>query len=113
MPGVFFSKEFKNWVIPQKHRKELIDNIMDFCHQNKVKLIDVPGFVPQIIKSTVPQLRNGSRTRLDQEPLRSVDQLPEKMKALLYPFQREGIEFGLKKYGRLLLGDEMGVGKTI
>jgi SNF2 family DNA or RNA helicase len=42
-----------------------------------------------------------------------VDQLPEKMKALLYPFQREGIEFGLKKYGRLLLGDEMGVGKTI
>jgi len=31
----------------------------------------------------------------------------------MYSFQREGVEFGLQKYGRMLLGDEMGVGKTI
>jgi len=31
----------------------------------------------------------------------------------LYKFQHEGIEFGIRKHGRLLIGDEMGVGKTI
>jgi hypothetical protein len=32
---------------------------------------------------------------------------------VLYKFQKDGIEFGVRRYGRLLLGDEMGVGKTI
>jgi SWI/SNF-related matrix-associated actin-dependent regulator 1 of chromatin subfamily A len=31
----------------------------------------------------------------------------------LYGFQKEGIEYGVQRFGRLLLGDEMGVGKTI
>ena len=31
----------------------------------------------------------------------------------LYKFQREGVEFGISKKGRCLIGDEMGVGKTI
>jgi len=35
------------------------------------------------------------------------------MKTTLYNFQKEGIEFGISKHGRFLLGDEMGVGKTI
>lgn len=31
----------------------------------------------------------------------------------LYKFQKQGIDFGVKKHGRVLLADEMGVGKTI
>lgn len=31
----------------------------------------------------------------------------------MYEFQRQGVTYGIEKYGRMLLGDEMGVGKTI
>ena len=39
--------------------------------------------------------------------------LPQKIMKSLYEFQKEGVAFGLTKFGRMLLGDEMGVGKTI
>jgi SNF2 family DNA or RNA helicase len=31
----------------------------------------------------------------------------------LYPFQLKGVKYGIKQRGRILIGDEMGVGKTI
>lgn len=39
--------------------------------------------------------------------------LPDKIKESLYDFQKKGIEFGISRFGRVLIGDEMGVGKTI
>ena len=43
----------------------------------------------------------------------NVDTLPDKIKENLYDFQKKGIEFGISRFGRVLLGDEMGVGKTL
>lgn len=39
--------------------------------------------------------------------------LPQDLQKSLYQFQKDGVTFGIEKYGRLLLGDEMGVGKTL
>ena len=39
--------------------------------------------------------------------------LPQQMLSSLYEFQQIGIKFGVNNYGWVLLGDEMGVGKTI
>jgi SNF2 family DNA or RNA helicase len=44
---------------------------------------------------------------------RDLTKLPEKMQKDLYEFQKKGILYGVERFGRLLLGDEMGVGKTI
>jgi hypothetical protein len=43
---------------------------------------------------------------------RSVSHPPLKLKARLYPYQEEGVRFGLFKRAALL-GDEMGLGKTL
>ena len=42
--------------------------------------------------------------------LHSID---EKLVSKLMPFQREGVEFGIRNQGRVLIADDMGLGKTI
>lgn len=42
-----------------------------------------------------------------------IDMLPKELESKLYDFQKKGVEFGLKNHGRVLIGDEMGVGKTV
>lgn len=41
------------------------------------------------------------------------DLLPFSLVKRLYDFQSDGVDFGIKNYGRVLIGDEMGVGKTV
>ena len=42
-----------------------------------------------------------------------MDYLPTRFQDSLYKFQADGIKFGIINFGRLLLADEMGVGKSI
>jgi hypothetical protein len=39
--------------------------------------------------------------------------LTESFRRRLMPFQREGIEFGVQRQGRLMIADEVSVGGTI
>ena len=39
--------------------------------------------------------------------------IPESLRDAMFPFQREGVKFGLARAGRVLIGDQMGLGKTI
>ena len=43
----------------------------------------------------------------------SPEMMSEIFKRKLFPFQLDGVKFAIKKFGRFILGDEMGVGKTI
>ena len=44
---------------------------------------------------------------------KSINSLSNDFLSALYQFQKEGINFGIEKKGRILIADEMGVGKTI
>jgi len=59
-----------------------------------------------VAKKTAYALRGDAPTRPLPEDVRSRDGLQ------LLPYQREGVEFGLRHGGRVLLADEMGLGKT-
>lgn len=41
------------------------------------------------------------------------EMLPDSILKNLYEFQKKGVEYAVRRFGRILLGDEMGVGKTI
>ncbi len=42
-----------------------------------------------------------------------MNDIPDLLRRNLFNFQKDAVIFGIKRYGRFLLGDEMGVGKTI
>ena len=44
---------------------------------------------------------------------RRLRSIPRRLRDTLYPFQVEGVKYGLAHGGRMLLADEMGVGKTL
>ncbi|XP_005868936.1 PREDICTED: DNA annealing helicase and endonuclease ZRANB3 isoform X1 [Myotis brandtii] len=50
---------------------------------------------------------------LTSESYEQLDFLPDKLRAKLLPFQKEGIAFALQRDGRCMVADEMGLGKTI
>ena len=39
--------------------------------------------------------------------------MPKPLRGALMKFQEEGVRFGLTNQGRVLIADEMGVGKTL
>lgn len=57
--------------------------------------------------------RGASWREAPEEVARRFAALPAHLAAALLPFQREGVRFGLARGGRMLLADEMGVGKTV
>nr|XP_010982331.1 DNA annealing helicase and endonuclease ZRANB3 isoform X1 [Camelus dromedarius]XP_031307176.1 DNA annealing helicase and endonuclease ZRANB3 isoform X1 [Camelus dromedarius] len=50
---------------------------------------------------------------LTSESCKQLDFLPDKLRAKLLPFQKDGITFALRRDGRCMVADEMGLGKTI
>ncbi|XP_059961889.1 DNA annealing helicase and endonuclease ZRANB3 isoform X2 [Mesoplodon densirostris] len=61
-----------------------------------------------IKKSLTPQI-----SCLTSESYKQLDFLPDKLRAKLLPFQKDGISFALRRDGRCMVADEMGLGKTI
>lgn len=47
------------------------------------------------------------------DPIKTVNDVPSKLYNALYEYQKEGIQFGIQRHGRILIADEMGIGKTI
>lgn len=49
-------------------------------------------------------------TRAQPDDSELYEKLPKKLAENLMPFQRAGVQFALQRGGRVLIGDEMGLG---
>ncbi|KAL0027354.1 hypothetical protein WJX79_003195 [Trebouxia sp. C0005] len=63
--------------------------------------------------ATLTSLRGGGRRASESEAEERFSSMPYHLRQALMPFQRAGVQFALRREGRTLLADEMGVGKTV
>ena len=52
-------------------------------------------------------------TALERAVERAYARVPASLQTQMFPFQREGVKYGLSRGGRVLIGDQMGLGKTV
>lgn len=109
-------------MLPSAMHDEMISSIKDYCLENNVLLAEAPKFVQTMLENRVPfgkvskmakELNLDYQSEVHATNKKSIEDLPPKIKDSVYKFQKQGIQYGLLKFGRMLLGDEMGVGKTV
>jgi len=132
LPDAKYEGTTKEWFLRKDLMNKMLESIGEQCIDLGVKIVDIPDFVYDLsknpvpfgskskhlakdVKALVPTLGKGFdyEKELKYNKLSIEADLPASIKDNLYDFQKKGIEFGISRFGRVLLGDEMGVGKTI
>lgn len=114
-----FDTDKKEWVLHMKKYKECAEEIIAHLKPKDIKISVIPQFVFELLEYKIP-FSNPAISNiidydytLDERYRIDFENLSTKIKDSLYDFQIQGVKFGIKNYGRVLIGDEMGVGKTI
>jgi len=124
---MIYDSEFKEWVIPFQNYTNLYKTLMNLAQFN---LNPIPPNTIDIIfeKDKMEQIKflnqpgNDTKSKKvvytidykeDCQSSPKLSDLPKNLYKSLYRFQKQGIIFGIKKFSRLLIADEMGVGKTV
>ena len=122
-----YDSELKEWVLPFSNYINLFKALMNL---GEFKLNPIPANTIDIIfeNEKLEQLKFLNQTGIDSKSkkvtyiidykedchhLPKLNDLPKNLLKSLYRFQKQGIIFGIKKFSRLLIADEMGVGKTV
>ena len=87
---------------------------------NKREIICIPGNTTSLLKkieysNLLVENEVIGNTELDYkyDKLINFNDLGEKMINKLFDFQKDGVKFCIQNKARLIIGDEMGIGKTI
>ena len=122
-----YDTEIKEWVLPFSNYISLFNTLMNL---GEFRLNPIPANTIDIMfeKEKLEQIKflnqpnNDTKSKKviytidykeDCEHLPKLNDLPKNLIKSLYRFQKQGIIFGIKKFSRLLIADEMGVGKTV
>ena len=136
--NAFYNTSSKTYQLPFKYYSNLYKDIDKLLHNEEYKkIVEFKNIILEPIpllplevsekakdisvikfRQIINQSNNKKSTiqvNLDfskDEP-KSIDNLPANFLSILYQFQKDGINFGIERKGRILLADEMGVGKSI
>ena len=86
------------------------------CVINNIHIEDIPKFTMQIMNCKIPyqnSILSSYDYALDDLRLKLEEFLPTFMYKQLFSYQRDGIRKGIKLYGRILINDEAGLGKSL
>ncbi|EPT28685.1 SWI2/SNF2-containing protein [Toxoplasma gondii ME49] len=105
--GCVFVLEAYEWII-----SSLVEQTSEWCH-----VAPIPGLTLRFFREYHD--RTGERENAffvgDHQTALAIanHRMPPLLRKSLFPFQLEGILFALQRGGRVLIGDQMGLGKTI
>lgn len=105
-----YCKENCGFIVPVKMYQCLKKNLE---YLKGVTLNEIPDFVVRALADNRPISTKKWQFDYADEVPKSSEVLPQDLLDKLYQFQLEGVNFALSHFGRALIGDEMGVGKTI
>ena len=110
-----FHVEEKCWSIPVAQARTL-HGILEDVYEPLAKAILDNKDVEKDVAESISRVEISSASELTSEKLKEIDdklagKFPEGLD--LYPFQKVAVAFADMSKGRCLIGDEMGIGKTI
>ena len=113
--GRKFEPLAKCWSIPLAQGKILYNTMKDLYPPLAEAILNCDAAVHDVWDS-IRRVEMSSAAELSAEDLKDIDnrlesRIPPHLE--LYPFQKVGVAFAEASNGRCLIGDEMGVGKTI
>lgn len=117
--GAAYDFNSREWIVSLNRYKEVAMDISAFCRSKIIDLDPIPQVAFDILEYRVPfsdetkKNITGWDYHNDLQYRPSLQQLPLSLFKSLYNFQKVGVQFGVDHFGRIILGDEMGVGKTI
>jgi SNF2 family DNA or RNA helicase len=127
--GGYWNEFSRNWRVPKEKKAKLIEEFQDLIKKEgrpNYTIEDIPFYVDNfLVPITSPfkfRVRREGQAQgdgyainyqLEKESMRSFEDLRLEIRVQLYDFQKDGIKYGIEKLGRVLIADEMGVGKTI
>ncbi|CAD8180757.1 unnamed protein product [Paramecium pentaurelia] len=104
----------KGWIIPINNYQNLITNLRS--QQTEVFIKQLPQLLQKLQNLNMKEIKyfeNGQLITLKYDNIISYEQLDKTLHDTLYQYQRDCIKQGLKFNGRILIADDMGVGKTV
>jgi SWI/SNF-related matrix-associated actin-dependent regulator of chromatin subfamily A-like protein 1 len=117
--GAVYNKKLKAWILNINEYQEALLELNAFCKPRGICVDPIPESLFDLfefkIPFTDPTKQNVPEYDYTADLLQKprLTSLPKPLMKALYDFQKVGVQFGIDRFGRVLIGDEMGVGKTI
>jgi SNF2 family DNA or RNA helicase len=117
--GGAFDFTSREWIVGLNKYKEVATDISEFCRAKLIDLDPITQMAFDLLEYRTPFTDETKKNIVNYDyrhdimyrPMLSL--LPPSLYHSLYNFQKVGVQFGVDHFGRIILGDEMGVGKTI
>ena len=102
MPTSMFDQETKTWTVALEDYIKLIEGLKRLEGSVVLDANSVPARVISFMLSE----------RISK-PVDLSERLPQQFIDNMFPFQREGVKFAIRRSGRCMIADDMGLGKTV